>query len=197
MKIALRFLSQIISAVLSPVVLPVLTYCTFLDLDPTLDTRQKLLFGGITCLCSSLIVSGFVVYLAATKQVGSVELDLREERRKPFLVGLVSYSVGFIALYKLNAPPIVVWLMFSSLTTTLVMQLITRWWKVSIHATGISGTLAAWAFHFGAVVYPWFVLVPIVGAARVILHKHTTAQVIVGSLLGALFTAVQLWYFVR
>ncbi|TAE24726.1 MAG: hypothetical protein EAZ92_12965 [Candidatus Kapaibacterium sp.] len=197
MKIVLHFVAQVISAILSPVVLPVLTYCVFLFLDTTLATERKWLFGGITCLCSSLIVSGYVVYLAATKQVGSVELDLREERTKPFLVGIVSYFVGFVALYALQAPPIVVWLMFSSLTTTLVMQLITRWWKVSIHATGISGTLAAWAFHFGAAVYPWFVLVPIVGAARVILSKHTIAQVIVGSLLGALFTAVQLWYFVR
>jgi membrane-associated phospholipid phosphatase len=104
--------------------------------------------------------------------------------------------VWFIALYLLSAPPLITWLMFSSLTTTLIVQLITRWWKVSIHATGISGTVTAWAFQFGAVVYPYFLLIPVVSVSRVVLHKHTTAQVIVGSLIGLLLTALQLRYFV-
>jgi membrane-associated phospholipid phosphatase len=129
-------------------------------------------------------------------KVGSLDLDLREERTKPFIVGVSCYFLGFLALYTLNAPPLITWLMFSSLTTTLIVQLITRWWKVSIHATGISGTVTAWAFQFGSVVYPYFLLIPIVSASRVILHKHTTAQVIVGSLIGLLLTALQLRYLV-
>lgn len=196
MQNALRLVSQVISAIFSPVVLPVLTYCTLVAIDTTLTTERKWLLGGIACVCSSLAVSAYVVYLKMAGKVGSVDLDLREERTKPFIVGVVAYLLGFIALYALNAPPIMTWLMFSSLTTTLLMQLITRWWKVSIHAAGISGTMAAWAFHFGAVIYPYFLLIPIVCASRVILHKHTTAQVIVGSSLGLILTSLQLRYLV-
>jgi membrane-associated phospholipid phosphatase len=196
MKTFVHFVSQLVSAVFSPVVLPVLTYCTLVIIDPALSIERKWLIGGIACLCSSLGVSAYVVYLKVAGKVGSLDLDLREERTKPFIVGVSCYFLGFIALYALNAPPLITWLMFSSLTTTLLVQLITRWWKVSIHATGISGTVTAWAFQFGTVVYPCFLLIPIVSASRVILHKHTTGQVIVGSLIGLLLTALQLRYLV-
>jgi membrane-associated phospholipid phosphatase len=187
--------SQFISAVFSPVVLPVLTYCTLVYIDPTLSVSHKWLIGAIACVCSSLAVSAYVVYLKIAGKVGSLDLDLREERTKPFIVGVLSYTIGFVALYVLHAPPLITWLMFSSLTTTLLVQFITRWWKVSIHATGISGTVTAWAFQFGAVVYPLFLLIPVVAASRVVLHKHTTGQVIVGSLIGLALTALQLRYF--
>jgi membrane-associated phospholipid phosphatase len=196
MKALVHVVSQVISAVFSPVVLPILTYCTLVYIDPALTPARKWLIGTIACVCSSLAVSAYVVYLKVAGKVGSLDLDLREERTKPFIVGVSCYFLGFLALYTLNAPPLITWLMFSSLTTTLIVQLITRWWKVSIHATGISGTVTAWAFQFGSVVYPYFLLIPIVSASRVILHKHTTAQVIVGSLIGLLLTALQLRYLV-
>jgi membrane-associated phospholipid phosphatase len=191
-----HLVSQFISAVFSPVVLPILTYCTLVYIDPTLSVSRKWLIGGIACVCSSLAVSAYVVYLKLAGKVGSLDLDLREERTKPFIVGVLSYTAGFITLHTLQAPPLITWLMFSSLTTTLLVQLITRWWKVSIHATGISGTVTAWAFQFGTVVYPFFLLIPIVSASRVVLHKHTTGQVIVGSLIGLALTALQLRYFI-
>ncbi len=148
-------------------------------------------------LSTTLIISGYVVFLKASGRVGSLDLDLREERTKPFIVGVASNVVGFILVYLLGAPPLVTWLMFCYVTNTLLVQAITRRWKVSIHATGIGGAVVAWAFHFGSVIAPWFVLVPIVGISRVVLHKHTTGQVIVGSLIGLCLTALQLRYFLR
>ena len=187
--------SLFVSAVFSPVVLPVFTFSAILAQDTTLPLERKWLIWCVCLLSTTLIISSYVVYLKLSGRVGSVDLDLREERRKPFIVGLASNCIGFVLVYWLGAPPLVTWLMFCFVTNTLVVQLITRWWKVSIHATGVGGAVVAWTFHFGVAIAPWFILVPIVGVSRVVLHKHTIGQVIVGSLIGICLTALQLRYF--
>jgi membrane-associated phospholipid phosphatase len=196
-KKTLHYASVLVSAIFSPVVLPVFTFSVMLLSDTTLPIERKWLIWSICMLSTTLIISGYVVFLKASGRVGSLDLDLREERTKPFIVGVASNVVGFILVYLLGAPPLVTWLMFCYVTNTLLVQAITRRWKVSIHATGIGGAVVAWAFHFGSVIAPWFVLVPIVGISRVVLHKHTTGQVIVGSLIGLCLTALQLRYFLR
>jgi membrane-associated phospholipid phosphatase len=189
-----RFLSLIISAVFSPVVLPVATFSALVAADHTMPIERKWLVWAIASVSTTLVISGYVAYLKMRGKIGSLDLDLREERTKPFFVGLASNAIGFAALYALHAPPLITWLMFCYVSNTLLIHLITYKWKVSVHATSIGGALVAWAFQFGAVVTPWFLLVPIVSASRVVLHKHTVGQVIVGSLIGLILTAVQLRY---
>ncbi len=197
MKKAVYYASQLVSAVFSPVVLPVFTFSAIMLRDTTLPADRKWLIWSICLLTTTAIISAYVVYLKASGAVGSLDLDLREERTKPFIVGLASNCAGFALVYWLDAPPLATWLMFCFITNTLLVQIITHWWKVSIHATGVGGAVASWAFLFGATALPWLILVPIVGASRVVLRKHTTAQVIVGSLIGLCLTAVQLRYLLR
>lgn len=197
-KKTIYYASLLVSAVLSPVVLPAFTFSMILIADTTLTTDRKWLVWAVCLLSTTLVISGYVMYLKMSGKVGSLDLDLRQERTKPFIVGLISNCAGFVAVSLLGAPPLVQWLMFCYCTSTLLVQLITRRWKVSIHATSIGGAVVAWAFQFGAAaVAPWLILVPIVGISRVVLHKHTTGQVIVGSLIGLCLTALQLRYFLR
>lgn len=191
------YASVLVSAVFSPVVLPVFTFSAIMLRDTTLPADRKWLIWGICLLTTTIIISVYVVYLKASGAVGSLDLDLRQERTKPFIVGLTSNCAGFALVYWLDAPPLATWLMFCFITNTLLVQIITHWWKVSIHATGVGGAVVSWAFLFGASAFPWFALVPIVGFSRVVLRKHTTAQVIVGSLIGLCLTAVQLRYLLR
>jgi membrane-associated phospholipid phosphatase len=194
---AVYYSSVMASAVFSPVVLPVFTFSAIVLRDTTLPTDRKWLIWGICLLTTTIIISAYVMYLKASGAVGSLDLDLRQERTKPFIVGLTSNCVGFTLVYWLDAPPLATWLMFCFITNTLLVQIITRWWKVSIHATSVGGAVVSWAFLFGTTALPWFVLVPIVGFSRVVLRKHTIAQVIVGSIIGLCLTAVQLRYLLR
>jgi membrane-associated phospholipid phosphatase len=192
----IRFLSTIISAVFSPVVLPVATFSALVAADKTMPIERKWLVWTIAFVSTTLVISAYVAWLKMRGEIGSYELDLREERRKPFFVGLASNFIGFVLLYTLHAPPLITWLMFCYVSNTLLIYLITYRWKVSVHATSIGGAVVAWAFQFGAVVVaPWFLLVPLVSVSRVVLHKHTVGQVIVGSLIGLVLTALQLRYF--
>jgi membrane-associated phospholipid phosphatase len=199
MKKAAHYASLLVSAVFSPVVLPLFTFSAILLSESAagLSPERKWLIWCVCMLSTTFVVSGYVVYLKVKGLVGNLDLDVREERKKPFVVGLASHIVGFALVYALNAPPLITWLMFCYITNTLLVQIITQRWKVSIHATGIGGACVAWAFQFGSVVAPLFALVPIVGVSRVVLHKHTVGQVIVGSLIGLCLTALQLRYFLR
>jgi membrane-associated phospholipid phosphatase len=75
---------------------------------------------------------------------------------------------------------------------TLVMMLITRRWKISVHASGIAGpttvlteSLGLWASVFFALLLP-------VGWARIRLKAHTPTQVLFGALVTIAATWLQL-----
>ena len=85
--------------------------------------------------------------------------------------------MGFSFLTLFGAPSIVRGLMFCYVTNTIVVLLITRRWKISIHTTAIANPLVAIVVHFGWMMAPILVLVPIVGLARVKMKRHDEWQV--------------------
>jgi membrane-associated phospholipid phosphatase len=65
-----------------------------------------------------------------------------------------------------------------------VLMEITRYWKISAHAMGITAPMVVLVAHYGAQPFPFLVLIPLVCWARVYLRAHTALQVIAGSALG-------------
>lgn len=108
----------------------------------------------------------------------------RERRMVPFLFCLVSTVVGLAIMLVGGAPRSVIALAWSMIATLLAVLAITRFWKVSVHATVAGGAVATIALLYG----PWYLLlglgVVLVAWSRVVVEDHTVAQVVVGSLLG-------------
>ena len=73
----------------------------------------------------------------------------------------------------------------------LAVLVITTRWKISIHAIGISAPLMILHMAYGNIVWVWWSLVPLVAGSRVVLQKHTLAQVTTGAALGIIMTFVQ------
>jgi len=85
--------------------------------------------------------------------------------------------------------------MISISLTLVLLTIITLFWKISAHTTGISGTAGIFAaLLFGvdtsliyiALIVTLF-LMGLVGAARLALNAHTEKQVWVGYVIGFLF----------
>ena len=110
----------------------------------------------------------------------------REHRRIPLLFGVASVVAGLILLIALDAPRDVLALLAAGMAGLVVFAAITHWWKVSIHAGVVAGTVAVLTTVYGPAGLLALPLVPLICWARVRLSAHTTAQVVVGAALGAL-----------
>ena len=148
------------------------------------------LVAGI--LFGSVLPAIYVMRLRQRGEINEWDVQQMDLRLKPLAWGVASYLAGFIALALLGVRGIPLGLMFCYATNTAAVLLITRRWKISIHAIGISGPLVALQMALGPAVYPWWGLAPLVAASRVYLGRHTPAQVVAGVLLGIVMTVVQI-----
>ena len=184
--------AQIISAIFHPLILPAIAFTILIAADPANDLSRKLIIGTVALIFSVVLVPSYIFWLKSRGIVESTDIIIRQQRINPLAIAITSYFVGFLLLKVLQAPALVQGLMFCYFTNTLLVLLITNWWKVSIHTTAVSGPLTALIYQFGNVVLPFLVLIPLVGASRLILKRHTIAQVIVGAAIGVFLTALQL-----
>ena len=131
----------------------------------------------------------FIFYLYATDRISDLDMSIRTERERVFIAFVIFYALGALDLWLIHAPVIMTASMAAYAAATLVVQWITRYWKISTHALGITAPLVALTVLFGQRPAPFYILIPLVGWSRVYLRAHTLLQVIAGTLL-ALFTTL-------
>ena len=73
------------------------------------------------------------------------------------------------------------------------MLVITLWWKISIHASSLAGMVTFLTALYGVIVLPAFLLVAPVSWLRVVLRRHTVAQVVAGALVSVTLTSAILF----
>jgi membrane-associated phospholipid phosphatase len=98
---------------------------------------------------------------------------------------IASVAIGLALLVGLGAPGQLSGYIGCMLGCVAVLAAITTVWKISIHCAVASGSVTILALLFGAWLAPAYLLVALTGWSRIVLKDHTTAQVIMGSLLGA------------
>lgn len=171
-----------------------LAFLILVGFDGDLVFTRKLMIFGTAFLFASIVPFVHVVWLKQRGAVRTMDIEHRQRRLWPLLVGIISYSVAFVLLHLMQAPGIIRGLMFCYATNTLVVMLITFIWKISIHAMGIAGPITAMIFRFGWPAVPFYVLVLLIANARVVLGKHTIGQVVAGASIGTFLTAIQLHF---
>jgi membrane-associated phospholipid phosphatase len=185
-------IAQAISAIFHPLILPAIAFTLLVIADPNSDLWHNLIVTAVAIIFSVVLVPAYIFFLKHKGVIDSADITIREQRINPLTMGAVSYFVGFLLLRLVGASSLIQGLMFCYATNTLLVVLITNWWKVSVHTTAISGPLVVLAYQFGSVMFPFFGLIPFVGTSRLILKRHTLAQVLVGAAIGVLMTALQI-----
>ena len=132
----------------------------------------------------------FIFYLYATDRISDLDMSIRRERERVFIAFVVFYALGALDLWLIRAPAIMTASMAAYAVSALIVQWITRYWKISTHALGITAPLVALTVLFGQRPAPFYVLIPIVGWSRVYLRAHTVPQVVAGTLLALVTTLV-------
>ena len=96
-----------------------------------------------------------------------------EERILPLFLGIIFAIFGYVLLHIQEASLLVKGLMFCTITNTIVIIIITRYWKISIHAMGISGLLSVLWIHNKEYLLIMFIILISVAYSRVILNAHS------------------------
>ena len=151
------------------------------------------------------ITSVFGCLLPLTMVYGLLKLDFikdfyahdRDTRFIPFLWTTLFYLLGVLCLISVDAPPAITALMACYFVNGLVLMVITLKWKISIHASGITGPFTALLYLLGIVVAPLILIIIPVAWARVELKAHTIMQVAAGAILSGVLTWVQMGFYMH
>ncbi|MEZ4669006.1 MAG: hypothetical protein R3E39_13955 [Anaerolineae bacterium] len=135
----------------------------------------------------------YIAWEVRRGNIGDIHMKERHERTRPFLVSIICTALAWVLLRLMGTPDILPLVAGVTMLQLTAMAVITLVWQISMHAMSISVAVVATGVVFGpATALAVFPLVPIVGAARLKLHRHTLAQVIAGAAIGALIPLVVL-----
>ncbi|MCR4438534.1 MAG: hypothetical protein QHJ34_05660 [bacterium] len=185
-------IAQVISNVTVPTVLSAVAFLALSMHDET-SALRGVVTTAICWVSGSILPVAYVLKLEREKRVSDKHVPLREQRTRPYLMAALCYAVGLALLLAVRAPFSVWGLMWCYAVNTLLIALINLRWKMSAHAMGAAGALAGLTYAFGATMLPAYVLLLVVGWARLRLRAHTPAQVVAGACAGLLLTLGQLW----
>jgi membrane-associated phospholipid phosphatase len=181
--------ARYVSIILSPVTvsLPAIFLVALYHQEPS-----SLFFAAIVVLFLSIGPMLYILVGVSLGKFSDIDVSIRSQRLGPFLFGITSSLLGFFILLFNHAPKNLETVLLAASIIGLILMIITFWWKISMHASGISGTVTFLAVLYGKYVLPAYLLVFLVGWSRVVLKRHTIAQVTVGAILTAAITLVML-----
>ena len=177
-------LARIFSTVCNPFV-TALTLFVILAHAEARSTAQFWLLLFVSTFFTSIGPMLYILWLYATDRIADLDMSVRSERERVFVIFVLFYWAGTATLWLIHAPKLLVATMAGYAFASVAVQYITRYWKISTHALGISASMVALVRLYGQQPLPFLVLIPLVAWSRVYLKAHTPAQVIVGALLGA------------
>ena len=188
--------ARIISTLFVPPSFTIIVFTIFafyLETDPikiTVTILVALLFGFIAQII-------LFVFLRRRGKIVDLDASVKEERTTPFLISVGFYFIGLVILiiFKVNIISIAFW--FCYISNTLVTILINKHWKISAHAMGAAGPLAAITYAFGFVTLVFSVIILLVGWSRMKLKVHNIAQVTAGIILAFISTYLQIYFIVK
>lgn len=144
----------------------------------------------MSTLFTSILPMLFIFWLYATDRISDLDMSVRSERERVFGAFVVFYLLGTITLWATHSPRILIATMAGYTLSTIVAQYITRYWKISTHALGITAPMVALCLLYGDEPLPFLPLIPAVCWARVYLKAHTLLQVIAGAVLAVASVAL-------
>lgn len=136
--------------------------------------------------------------------ISSMRLERKGERILPLFTVFLSYALLFFVFYKGGLSTWFLGVLLVPIVLLMCSSIIHNWWKISTHMIGIGGLLGSvLTVSFNKFQNPYelfillFILVGVLGAARLRLHRETPAQVYVGFLLGLFISSLTIfiaWY---
>ena len=176
-----RWISHVISPHIVGIVITAVVALRFSD-----NPWEMLLWLAILL---PVVVFPPLFYLLWLVHIGKLEdiyMPDRSTRLRPLTVMMGWIFLCLLLIRYWEAPALVEAFFLSAFILVGILSLVTLFWKISFHGATISAAATATVMVAGSWAWPVFLLVPLVGWARIRLERHTPRQVVFGSLVGAL-----------
>lgn len=187
--------ARIISGLFHPLLIPTLGFLLlfnsgfYFSILPWVLKKYMLLVVFI----STCALPATVLFILSVNSRFDLKMDKNTDRTLSLVISALSYYLGYLILKKLPSFPIYSILLVGSILVQTVLLPITMRWKVSIHSAAIGGLIGgilALAFRLQenpvAILSFLILIAGLVGTARLILSKHTEAQIYTGLSIGFL-----------
>jgi membrane-associated phospholipid phosphatase len=179
-----------VSLILNPTTLGLLAAAAFSVLFGRSTSEIFRLFA-VSFTFGVLLPFLYLVYLRRNDRIESLDVPIRTQRTVPYLLASLSYVVGLAILILISAPEALVALMACYLGNTLFVAAVNAYWKISAHAMGVGAVVTGFGFAVSPYYYIGLILLPVVSWSRIKLDMHSRGQVIAGSILSVILTALQ------
>ncbi len=128
----------------------------------------------------------FVAWLVQTGRASDIDLRHRHQRAWPYLVTILTAGVAVGLSFVFGAPRLFTLLIGALMAQTVILAVITRVWKISLHSATVAGAgVVAWHLA-GPASLLILALTPLVAWSRIVLRRHDLAQTVAGALVGGL-----------
>ncbi|MDB5081409.1 MAG: hypothetical protein JWP00_3333 [Chloroflexi bacterium] len=194
----LRKLARLVTHVTAP---PVLAIPGYYLLGSIAQERYPIAGGFTMVLAMAFFFGviapiGLVVILKMLNLIGDIHIGRQSQRTLPFTLCILSFSLGTLVMWNSFGWHLLTALLGCYAVNTLLVMLINFKWKISVHAAGIGGPIAAFFLAVGWSVLPFMMLLlSVVCWARVHLKAHSVSQVLAGSTLGFATTLLLFGFF--
>ena len=143
-----------------------------------------LAYAGVALFFLSVGPMAYIIVGVRLGKFSDMDVSRRPERIGPFLFSITSTIIGLFVLTYLHGPKNLETVMLSTGISAVILMVTTLWWKISIHASSLAGAATILTALYGIVMLPAFLLLLLVSWSRVVLRRHTVAQVIAGSIVS-------------
>ena len=193
----MRKLATLISWIFQPLLMPLFGAFLFVTMPIYSFRLMSAPLKGYILVCNALftlvlpVLGIFILY--RNKLISDFRMEQRSDRNLPVLFTLLSYGANFYFLGKVPLPHVYYLFLVSAMVSLFVVWLISFYWKISMHMTGIGGlcgSVLLLNFLYAGNLYLYlacmFLIAGCIGSARLILGAHSPLQLAIGFLSGFL-----------
>lgn len=139
---------------------------------------------AVTLVHLSLLPLLYGAFVYKTKRISDSEIMARQERITPFFIITLTYGAFLLETLIFNAPAIFLTLATHFFITALILSIITIFWKVSVHAAGITQFVALLTLLVSSQALILFPLILLTGWLRIKMQSHDVWQVLGGIIVA-------------
>lgn len=189
-------IAKILSYILHPIFMPLLG--VFIIFNSGIYIAEvpfefKRFVYAIVFLCTTVLPLMILPALYFFNMLQQITMDERRQRFIPLFFTAICFFLAYYLVVKFSPIQVVNLFLFSSVVVVFVILLISVFWKISIHTSGIGGITAlivvlSMAYSVDLIVYfsLAILLSGIIASARLALQTHSLLQVIAGFVVGFL-----------